>query len=175
MDKKELIKLNLDKTNPNHNLPKVKLRLYVLKGIFKNKYFETKELLKEYCDKEDTSFYQLAAMDFFDEALGKEDVIRIITEDGKVEILSIIDNNTYEVYNNLESEIKEDFVWNIKEGNITDIYNEFKIRNITFKKAISKNKSINNIFNDDCDRLVFKDSESIKENNLQIKMIGKMN
>ena len=70
---------------------------------------------------------------------GKYNVIRIQNSDVS-ELYSIIDENNYEIYNNDKSIYYGDYMWDIHEGNMEDMYDPFIQNGIELKNNFKVKK-----------------------------------
>lgn len=130
---KEPIHENVEASNEEEDyktsLPTPQMRLYSFLGYVNKAFFDTEDELTEYIGSHDTRFGDISKVEFLGNALGQTDVIRIIYKDGRNEILTVINQNSYAIYN-------PNSTWEYRHGNLRAIYQAFRDRDVTFTDDI---------------------------------------
>lgn len=110
----------------------IKMRLYGFSSIYGNYFSRNKNEIDRYVnDKKengsvDVFFGTRFIIDYIDEYADRKDVISVRKNKNKAEIITIIDDNSYELYNKNK--------WIKYDGDVSYIYDEFAKRGINFEK-----------------------------------------
>lgn len=115
-------------------------RLFGISGKFEGKYFDTVEEAQTYYDSLSIPIGQRCVLEYFDNYLGRQDVIRrTFLYTGKVEIMSVLDEDYIEYYDNVRSFYERRNVWVKKYGDLEKEYSAFRKRGILFSNDFYAN------------------------------------
>ena len=127
---KNMFEIKQANVNPLPVLPESKLKLYCVQDAFDSEFFDTTDE-QELCMKmKKTDVKRKITIEYLGEVAGKNNVIKEIKINGDYRLISIKNENEYDVYNVEKSNYKGDFVWDHYYGNTKSVYNAFKERNI---------------------------------------------
>lgn len=124
------------------------LRLFGVSGPFEGKYFDTALEAQTYFDSLSIPVGQRCVLEYFDNYLGRKDVIRrTFLYTGKVEIMSVLDEDYIEYYNSVRSFYERKNVWIKKYGDLKKEYSALRKRGILFRNDFyAKNEALSNDF-----------------------------
>ncbi len=123
-------------TNKKFNIPQSEMLLY---GIDEN-YFETAEELLLYCKQKNLSLTSACILEYLRHFNGYSDVIKKTKLNGNFNLYIVLDAKHYDIDN--YKRINNGFSFkNIHvNGEVKDIYDEFKYRGINFENDIYNKK-----------------------------------
>lgn len=123
----EKFNYNIVNKQPLTTIPNAKMVLYSVDNGIGFKLFSTLEERLVYLKNNKSSYQRLLTIGYIGNVADKDNVIKIDYEDNNVpQLLSIIDKDSYYVYDFDESKKRGKYIWNIYMGDLRHIYEEFE-------------------------------------------------
>ena len=118
----------------------MKEELRVEKRLFKidDDYYETLDEVMEAYRNTDAYGGVITVLDYIREFGGRKDVIRVqeLCSHYPVSIISAVDQNHYVVYNNEETIIRGDYIWQLNKGYLEFYFSGFRDSGIVFENDV---------------------------------------